>query len=696
MGPSKSGKTTFISALTNCPDKLIAISADNKTRTKITVEYHLSFDEPKDDLIIEDIDYSKNKIISTLKEGVKLKGRQNNQGKDSLEVKYEKMKEILKFDQNLISDSNLEFDKNAINSMIVSGNIDSYIEEKFKSFCGHNNISLTGLQTLFSSEYMDSFIKRITLKVPAKENLLKEAFENHNIKIGEKGIHDKDIYIRDTRGLLDVVKDEPANGQVKNVEDLGLENLDAVLFFCSGGAYYDIFDIYKELLTTIFKAIPVFLFIRDDGMYENYEKQKEIVNQNYNEKQFFLDVRKSNGQESRNDAIGVYCTLDEKYQETLEFFSEQDLAGYNDEQDRYFLKNNPFSTDYEIEFIVPKVSSIRPFKNSMKSKSDDIEQVVNKCKINVVSKKDFLFLQQISILSFVETIYLTFKYRRDEMEEERENLAENARKAVSKLFSEQYNDNDKYGIRAQIIEYMEKPYKLGPYIKEDGEKYEPILRPRFRPQGEIINQKEFNALFAAGASYEQIYDHFCGRSDKKIDILIALAEKRALKGIKGGITTKSNGRYSYPHTLFVGVSSYRFLLYYLSKELLKKDAFMPPSVADSEEKKSELLSHIYYFTIYRHFTDTYASCGQYYLVKREEIIDAIERAQNAEINAEIMGAIEREAQKAGFLPKNEVKKSDDEKQCIKGAYILFVAIKNIAELFCDKIAQAKIELDIFS
>lgn len=110
-------------------------------------------------------------------------------------------------------------------------------------------ITATDFADVIESPNLDSIVKRVCISVPAT-GLIAQYLQ-------ETGV---DLYIRDTRGLLDIDKQDFDKYDGKTLSDLGLECADGVVFFSNVSTPNKLTaSIYDDILSTLFKAVPIFV-----------------------------------------------------------------------------------------------------------------------------------------------------------------------------------------------------------------------------------------------------------------------------------------------------------------------------------------------------------------------------------------------------------------------------------------------------
>ncbi|NEZ42599.1 hypothetical protein [Paenibacillus alvei] len=316
LGLTKAGKTSFITSLVKKLEKIITLFLGDKNRTKVTVDYHLisSLTSEEQDLMIEDIQF---RISAIAKSSDFSSFEQFND-----EVQKNPIYKIL----------NLQ----AINE---NENFEVRLREMLDSF--QESITPKDLAKILNTEGIDEYIKKITVLVEAAENLANVLDE---LEI--------DLYMRDTRGLMDLALKKQEDGtkitNIRSLSDLGLDGLSGVLFFCSRDGYTNnILQIYEDTLKNVFKSVPIFLIRRSEvlplackvqGTPTNVEETVELI---------------QTIQNGENNLFPNY-ELD-NFQTTLKLLHDLNITYLK--QNQYMFKDSYFDQK-RMEFLVPDSASL--------------------------------------------------------------------------------------------------------------------------------------------------------------------------------------------------------------------------------------------------------------------------------------------------------------------------------------------------
>lgn len=243
FGGTKGGKTTGIAALTKIPDVIIDLASGDDGRTKTTVQYHIVPSEQLSGILVEDVEIFEQNIIGSVAGDIQ---KYNEQLK-----KDPVLKKVLKLEP-----------------LDEGDDVRKYVSGHMKQYRG-TTPSIETLKLLMCSENIDRYIRRITLAVPAHSDVADYIIMN---KI--------DLFIRDTRGLLDIALDDN-NGKKQSsrtLRELGLEGLDGIVFFCSESYPNIIQELYHDTFKSVFQSVPVFLVARDNMMFKIFNMNSQPTN----------------------------------------------------------------------------------------------------------------------------------------------------------------------------------------------------------------------------------------------------------------------------------------------------------------------------------------------------------------------------------------------------------------------------------
>lgn len=352
IGPTKQGKTTFIAALAESPDILINCSKGDSNRTKVTISHHFDTDADSD-ITIESVEF-----------------------REKFSFGGEKPEERnLKFNKLMESDDKKLLSQLGFAQVPPGTDLKNYIDDVLKSY-ENTAVDEKLLKTLITTEGIDKYVKRITLKVKPNEELSK-ALKAHNT----------DLFIRDTRGLLDIMVTEDKNIQnIPSLSDLGLNELDGVIFFASNNIPNIVLSLYADTLKNVLKSVPVFLVAHDQGMIKEY-------------KRIYYDINKENIIEfitRIQNIVNPFYAYDDI---TTDFF--HDTISLFENSDLQIMENGEFCDTF---FQLNKAEFLVPMVRELKAKGNDTE--------GAVQSENFLFFSMVctqSLCMMLDMIYELFE-----------------------------------------------------------------------------------------------------------------------------------------------------------------------------------------------------------------------------------------------------------------------------------------------
>lgn len=217
---------------------------------------------------------------------------------------------------------------------LSADDLEQYVLEKIKDYV--NNCDDKRLSNLIKDRKSNRFLRRIKVSVPPVDEF-KKFFEAKNIS----------LVLRDTRGLLDIDPEEATNVPTKTMQELGIDNIDAVLLLGTAAPFADTVTWYKNAYKEAFESVPIFIMTRPDSVSTLYDIKYGIDDENVtvdNVKDFLLAAKKGNEKgfkEFPNTFIQCY--------RLLEMFEIGKLSGneffykykvYNNEDLRYVYPNS--------------------------------------------------------------------------------------------------------------------------------------------------------------------------------------------------------------------------------------------------------------------------------------------------------------------------------------------------------------------
>lgn len=290
LGLSKSGKTSFINSLGRDPEKLLSLHTANNGRTKITVNYRFVPYEKAAEARLAYLNLDREKLVRC----------ENQEDKiyDFFEIKKEE-----------------------------GDNIRTALYERI---CEHvQNLSIEDAAKIINKEGAENYITGITIKIPA--------FEELSQMLKEK---DMVLTIRDTRGMLDMAVDRAMDGKmsvtVPSLAKLGLDGINAVLFMGAETMQDSVAELYRDILETVMKAVPVFVLYRDDHIGD-----KRVTG---------MEEAKKSVEEIRKKPDYMYTKL----YETMVFLENLKIVERDTEKRKFRYLSFDFFSVEDTEYAVPK------------------------------------------------------------------------------------------------------------------------------------------------------------------------------------------------------------------------------------------------------------------------------------------------------------------------------------------------------
>lgn len=337
LGQTKAWKTTFAALLSTDFQRIIEISTQPNYRTKITTEYCF---EPNAKLNISEIIPFIENIMGSA-----------DGNTDKYNINIEKHKEIL---QDILH----------LEQVNERTDLREYIEYQLNLLCG-SEISNEDLVKILTCEGISEFIKKIQVTLPPVKEIA-EMLNKHNIQ----------LVLRDTRGILDVVKKDDNTISVPSLNDLGLDNLDGIIFFATESYPNIVADIYGHTLEAVMKALPIFLIGKDPYLYYI------ATNSNKSPDDMINTI-----QQRKHD---IYKTIDKTiFGNTFKLFSEigimDEVENGNHEYKEYYYNIR------QTEYLLPVIDSLTTLTDVSK----------------LCEKDDFKFLQNLTINVVIDIISKT-------------------------------------------------------------------------------------------------------------------------------------------------------------------------------------------------------------------------------------------------------------------------------------------------
>ena len=345
LGMTKSGKTTGIAALTNCPESIIELSHGDDGRTKVTVEYHFINKTVVGGIKVEAIDFHEQTILKS----------PDGLSKDVYNAEVKKnpiYKNILKL-REAAADEPL---KDCVISQL------SDLKNKIST--------LEEIKTLISTEKIDLYVRKVILCVQ-KNTILQAHLSNI------------DLYIRDTRGLMDIAleKDDEDGKKLANVRplsEIGLDGIHGVIFFSSDNYPNIVSSIYRDTIETVFRSVPFFLIARDKALTKLFRlnEQPETLE---NIKAFIDSIQCGEAK--------YYPDVEaEFFEDTLRLLNDFKVTEHYSDGSYKFI--DPYFKQPETEFLVSSVTALRRPQNAK----------------DVIIHRDFMFFQLTVTASFCKIV----------------------------------------------------------------------------------------------------------------------------------------------------------------------------------------------------------------------------------------------------------------------------------------------------
>ncbi len=548
VGGTKGGKTTGIASLTSIPDQIIKVSSGDSGRTKTTVEYHFTSWSKSKSIIIENIDIFEQNILGA------------NNG------------DVKKYNEQLKNNSVLT-NVLGLHSIEEGENVHQYILNTI-NLLQNTTVNLESIKKLLCTEGIDKYIRRITLAVPAQEDI-KTYINSNNIE----------LYIRDTRGLLDIALEDNAQNKrqsISNLKDLGLEGLDGIVFFCSETYPNIIQDLYYDTFKSVFQSVPVFLMARDNMLFKIFSINNQVTN--YQNVDNFIDSI-----QKRTNIL--YTEIEEQYfLNTFDLMQRFEITVYDEVTKQYSFKDTYFNQEM-VEFIVPSCASLKKL-------SVDKDFNPEEC----IKEDDFVFYQTISVVSCIKMITMIKHLQTGMIKILKSGLASNliwkkSNDPVSiKSLQEDYSKYDNY----------HTSYAASKFVK---------------PQFTTLMKKDIEE----------------GIGDSSVELL----------GKRGGITTMNNGKLRYPITAVTAVTARQWISHLIDKieitgnlieKTTNKELF--PDLHDDVKAQNALVQKALYCALYKYYTDVDATIQSYLIVERYKVVKEIGNIRDKGITANSISFID--------------------------------------------------------
>lgn len=256
---TKGGKTTIATSLCH-PDHRKKMAVLSNCRTEVTVDW--TYDYNVEEIKLKDILLNYKGIFGTyIKENFtceKFAEKLNSQ-----ESKY--LKEVLKLkEQTGLSCEELE----------------DYVKNSIRNYI--DNCTDKELHEIIANRQTNQFIRRIKVEVPPVEEF-------------KSFLQEITFVLRDTRGMLDVNLEETSKMPQITMQDLGIDEIDAVLVLGTSALLPNTVLWYKKAYKSAFESVPIFIMARSDALAVVYDWTYGIDDENVtpeNVKEFLEAAKK--------------------------------------------------------------------------------------------------------------------------------------------------------------------------------------------------------------------------------------------------------------------------------------------------------------------------------------------------------------------------------------------------------------------
>lgn len=536
FGATKGGKTTGIATLTAIPDQIIELASGDDGRTRTTVQYHINSDNISEDIAIERIELSKQNIIDS--------DRGDVAGYNARVKKNKVFKDVL-----------------GLSELNEGEDVETYVLDKIEEF-ENKVVPLKELKQLMCTESIDKYIRRLTIKVPAQKDIA-EYLRNNKI----------DLFIRDTRGLLDIaLNDNKVEEQSsKSLRELGLENLDGIVFFCSDSYPNIIQDLYKDTFENVFKSVPVFLVDRVDTMFEIFKMNGQPVNIN-NISSLITQIQ--------DGTHPIHSNIESKFYPTFKLMKYFDITEIDKQAHELSFKDTYFNQQ-KVEFILPNCPSLT-----------DLSIFQNINTQTIVAKEDFLFYQMVSVVSCLRMIDMIC------------NLQDNMQKLIQKSIATKYL----WDICNSSMDILEKDFKGYDCYRGNTNYVRPQLDAVSRDR--ILQDiEDSNIELLGNRNGITTIDKSTGRLRYPTTAVSAVTARIWISKLISDIDLKEDLKESESNKLLF------------------------PDLKGNVAAQSILLRKALYSILYKKFTDTDASIRYYLIVDRHKAVKGINTRRNKQNTA---------------------------------------------------------------
>ncbi len=375
LGLSKTGKTTCIAGLTENPREILDLSADNSLedsgRTKTTVQYE--FREAPDG---NGISITKIELFPPYSYGG------YNQDEYNKILNSPAGKALNK----LFKPNELKRQQDGEKIIIPD------IKKLFDNLTETKGSDYETIKALLSTEYVDKIVKRITISV-APSQAFAEALKENKVK----------LVIRDTRGFLDITTQDIKNQVTHSLSDLGLDELDGVVFCCSPEYQNIVQDLYNEILKNVLKSIPVFLLKKYDGLKGMYDTIS--LHETVSVEKFVERIR---------DRTYSISNINALFNPTFKFLNSLNITYRPADKGAFQFVDSYFKNE-EIEFLLPLSADIEDH-------TDEYDDLDFYCQVCVANCKKMVEMM-VNLHNAISKLKpMLAPYLRDEADKNRDNL----------------------------------------------------------------------------------------------------------------------------------------------------------------------------------------------------------------------------------------------------------------------------------
>lgn len=528
IGMTKFGKSTILSLLTQNLTQINSSHLDNQGRTKVTIEYHFS-NNVEDDIKIEKIIFS-HQACGAFLEDV-----------DSFNCFL---------DKNYLLMNVLGFRK------LSKGD---FVNVSVNEFLSSYQISSISLDEIVNRNGMDKYIKRIIVSVPPTEILRRF--------LDEKKI---DLYIRDTKGLLDISQSSDESSIYESLEACGLDNLDGIIFCCSETYPNVVAKMYKKFLQDIFKSVPVFLLAKDKHLFNFYSMVFQSISEENVD--YFINLLQARD-------FPVYSNMSDMYfYDTYKLFRSLEIM---QKEENEFVFSCQYFPNRDTEFLLPFCCSLKTFETTSSNTSCE----------ELTLKDDFRFFQLITILTITKIIKKV-----DTLHHEMQKILQHgiAKKyfleASQKLISEEelIKDFNKYDNAAQSYN---TPYYSNPQFNQ-------------LSKATIQNNIKNTSIPLLGKN-NGITTRSDGIFKYPTTLVVAVTARRWIEKIISCVEVTKD-----------------------ISQSTENDEILFEHLQGNYALQSKLLKHALHYYLYSHFTDFDATIYTYMFVNRFQAKKGIERYRN--------------------------------------------------------------------